>query len=37
MIKTKEIKKYKNILVLIYKDIYILIYKDFIILVVSQQ
>ena len=37
MIKTKEIKKYKNILALIYKDIYILIYKDFIILVVSQQ
>ena len=37
MIKTKEIKKYKNTLALTYKDIYILIYKDFIILVVSQQ
>ena len=37
MTKTKEIKKYKNILALTYKDIYILIYKDFIILVVSQQ
>ena len=37
MIKTKEIKEYKNILVHIYKDIYILIYKDFIILVESQQ
>ena len=37
MIKTKEIKEYKNILAFTYKDIYILIYKDFIILVVSQQ
>ena len=37
MIKTKEIKEYKNILVVIYKDIYIHIYKDFIILVESQQ
>ena len=37
MIKTKEIKEYKNTLALIYKDIYIHIYKDFINLVVSQQ
>ena len=37
MIKTKEIKEYKNILAVIYKDIYILIYKEIIILVVSQQ
>ena len=37
MIKTKEIKEYKNILVLTYKDIYISFYKDFIILVESQQ
>ena len=35
MIKLKEIKKYKNILVLTYKDIYISFYKDFIILVES--
>ena len=35
MIKLKEIKEYKNILVLTYKDIYISFYKDFIILVVS--
>ena len=37
MIKTKEIKKYKNILALTYKDIYIHYYKYFIMLVVSQQ
>ena len=37
MIKLKEIKEYKNTLVVTYKDIYILIYKDFIILVESQQ
>ena len=37
MIKTKEIKEYKNILAHTYKDIYIHYYKDFIILVVSQQ
>ena len=37
MIKTKEIKEYKNILALTYKDIYIHYYKYFIMLVVSQQ
>lgn len=37
MIKTKEIKEYKNTLALTYKDIYIHIYKDFINLVESQQ
>lgn len=37
MIKTKEIKEYKNTLVHTYKDIYIHFYKDFIILVESQQ
>ena len=37
MIKTKEIKEYKNTLVRIYKDIYIHFYKDFIILVEFLQ
>lgn len=37
MIKLKEIKEYKNTLVLTYKDIYISFYKDFIILVEFLQ